>query len=72
MQTIYTVIEFRNGLLVSAESFTEKADAQDHFVGVVRGKGKIAAQEIENGHFATVQGSSVEKAHIAYFVVSTI
>lgn len=72
MLNIYSVIEFRNGILVGAESFENKIDAQDHFVGVARGKGVMRSEEIEHGHFSVVKGSDSEKLHVVYFVVSTL
>lgn len=72
MLKIYSVIEFRNGILVGAESFENKIDAQDHFVGVARGRGVMESKEIENGHFAVVKGSETEKLHVVYFVETTL
>lgn len=63
---LYNVIEFKKGLLISAETFQEKQDAVDHY----RGVGRITTPDtvqINHGTF-TVLGD----AHIVHFIVTTL
>lgn len=69
---IHTVIELRNGLLISAESFENKADARDHFIGVCRGRGTMQPTDIDHGTFAMVNGSAIDKEHTVYLAVSSL
>lgn len=63
---LYNVIEFKKGLLISAESFQDKTDAISHY----RGVGRITSpdlQSITHGTF-TVIGAD----HVVHFIETSL
>lgn len=63
---LYNVIEFKKGLLISAETFEHKEDAIDHYRGIAK-MTTIDTSKVTHGTFTVIS-----EGHVAHFVVTSI
>lgn len=70
MSKLYTVIELRKGLVISAESFVEYNLAKEHFDNVGRFNGLDIS--MLHGDIRNVRGSDSDKDHVVMSVVTSL
>ena len=63
---LYNVIEFKKGLLISAETFQNKADAIDHYRGVAR----ITSPDLMGINHGTF--TVIAEGHVVHFIETTL